>query len=261
MRRALPALLVALSAALGTPGGPVGADGPAAAAAAQPAAKGASKADPNPPVQVFLSWRAPHGERRATQSIMAPCGADTSVRDTLWVSFIAGRDAPTLYGVGIHLRFRALPGDTLGPYWWLGEGGPRRLEVQYPGQSGWGYRRPWKVDGQAFPDFARQKDNFRLSITFIVPADSAGAVKDDVPYVLARLIVNRPPAGLARCDQQICIEWAASEFSYAMGVPDAVHGPGSQRFVTWNSPKGDACASYTTTRAAPARWVPKPGTR
>jgi len=254
MRRSTRTLLIALGSAALCFGG--------LRSAASPAAPSKGPAtDDQPPVQVFLSWRAPYGQPRAKQAIMAPCGRDSSVRDTLWVSFVAARSWPTLYGVGMHFRFRAVAGDTLGPYWWLGQGGPPRLEIQYPDPDAWGYRRPWNVNGPAFPYFERTPNTFRLVITYIVNADSAGSVEAGVPYVLARMIFKRPTPDLPRCDQPICIEWSDSEFAFTTETGAANHAPGGQRYVTWNSPRGDACSEFTSSRAAPQPWKPKPGTR
>jgi hypothetical protein len=192
---------------------------------------------------------------------MSPCSDDSTVRDTLWVSFVAEGDAPSLYGVGLHFRFHAVGGDTLGPYWWLGEGAPSRLMIEYPDADAWGYRRPWRVSGPVLPLFDRKPSYFRLVITYIVSADSSGTVERGVPYVLARMIFKRPPPAMSSCDQPICIEWSDSEFAFALYEPSANHGPGGQRFVTRNSARGDACGEFTTTRAGPQPWKPKPGTR
>ena len=80
-------------------------------------------------------------------------------------------------------------------------------------------------------------------------------VRGGTIYALARLLVPRPASQYPGCDRGTCIEWALCTIAYdATDEPQVRRG---QRFVSWNSPNGKACAPLRAF-AAPPPWRPPP---
>ena len=192
--------------------------------------------------KVYLTWHAPYGSPRATDTLSAACG-DTSGRDTLWLSMHIGADSTNFYAYTMHLLFRAQPGDTLGPNWWFGgkEANPWNVRVEWV-QDSWkdchkpAYFAPWTT-----VSYDRTRESGRLYMNYTIRADRAQVVGGDTLYCLARVLFPRPRPGQANCTQPICIEWSYGQFSFDLYGDDSYPQPGSQRFVSWNSPKGQVC--------------------
>jgi len=78
-------------------------------------AQGGPRADN---AQLYLSWSAPWGSKRAQQARRPAC-ADSTKEDTLFLSFLPGRAGNTFTGFTTQLLFHATASDTLGPWWHL----------------------------------------------------------------------------------------------------------------------------------------------
>ena len=208
--------------------------------------------------RVYLTWRAPYGTPRAVEVLSAPCVEDSSARDTLFIAFQTGRDAPHLYGFEGTLVFRPAPGDTLGPNWFFGggEGNRRNVRVEWLADSAaWGgVVCPWKTTGSGVMNFERSQVAARLRLMYAVP--QAEPVRAAVTYGYARVIVPRALRGQAGCDRPLCVEWADTNLAYELEAGGEVRGAVGPRFASLN---GQACRDYQGARAVPA-WKP-PGSR
>jgi hypothetical protein len=209
--------------------------------------------------RVYLTWRAPHGMPRAVEALTAPCVEDSSVRDTLFVSFQTGRDAPTFFGFEGALVFRPALGDTLGPNWFFGGGESNRRNVRVEwlrDSSTWAkVTSPWKMEGAGLVNFERTREVGRLRLMYAVP--DGAPVRDGVTYGFARVIVPRALRGQASCNQPLCIEWADTNVAYELQHGGEVRGAGGPRFATLNGTT--ACREFQGARAVPT-WKP-PGAR
>ncbi len=207
--------------------------------------------------QLYLTWHAPYGYPRASETVMAACD-DTSHADTLYLSFDPGQSYPTFLGVKASLVFHPPAGDSLGP-WWLTEcdrGLPSKFKVKM--DLGLEYPQPWRVEGAGASQFDCAGGAARLSMIFAVPYDKAGGIRAGSVYCFARIIVRHPPPTEPGCDQPICIEWSESQVSFDIGPHTSYVTSGPHRFASWNSPGGKACVTYR--RAAALRsWKPRPG--
>lgn len=209
--------------------------------------------------RVYLAWHAPAGMPGATDTLSAPCGSDSTQRDTLYLSFDPGRDSK-LFGAGVMLYFRAQPGDTLGPSWWWGGGESNRwnVRIEYPVDSmSFSCKSPWPVNGMAGTVFDRTSGRGRLRVDYAVSADLAGEVKKGTRYCFARLLIPRPRRSLEHCDQPICVEWRDEEFAFGIGEDTDVRADGGDRWVAYNSPGGRVCATYRSALTAKP-WDPRP---
>jgi hypothetical protein len=189
--------------------------------------------------KAYLTWHAPHGSPRASNTIMAPC--ETGERkDTLFVCFTTGRSSPTLYGIEATILFHAPAGDTLGPSWWFGGGqsNPRNVWIEFP-DSLQGAERPWHVPGYGAPKFDRAPQAGKLRLMYAVPMDAAGSVGDSTLYFFGRILIPRPQSGTRRCEQPIHIELASMTLFFegkGTGTPAELAG----RYVGWNTAKPQA---------------------
>src|SRR5262245_50245430 len=121
--------------------------------------------------RLFLAWHAPYGAPGATSSLNVSC-ADSTVRDTLFCTFISGR-TDTLYDIDATIYFKAALGDTIGPSWWFGGGmkNRRNIMIEYPGMDGWsGCANPWPSNGLALVNYDRTAGSGRLQISYAIPS-------------------------------------------------------------------------------------------
>jgi hypothetical protein len=187
--------------------------------------------------QLFLSWGAPWGAKRAQRSRMPAC-ADSTREDTLYLSFMPGRRARRFAGFTAQVFLRATGGDTLGTWWHMeGKGGANAgsLRAEWAAAPGFGWPQPFPEGGQGFAMLDRTSDAVRLRMVFAVPADQAGSVAADSIYALCRVIFrHRPERRLAGCGQPVCVEWASA--TLAFGPRDEPRVSRGERFVGYGGP-------------------------
>jgi len=208
--------------------------------------------------RLYLSWHAPYGSPRASDTLSVPCGTEGGP-DTLYLTFETGANSGQFIGIDSKLYFRAAVGDTLGPHW---QAGDQNIQVQFSTDSVPGCTRPWRgAVWAAYSYYDRTMGSGRLQISNIRPPQRAVAVSDSVPYLYGRLLLARPPAGLPRCDQPICIEWAFAEFLMDTTLQTVTMAAREGRpLVTLNWSRKAVCAASPEPAAKPKRpeaWRPK----
>jgi len=214
-------------------------------------AQGGPRADN---AQLFLSWNAPWGAKRAQQARRTAC-SDSTVEDTLFMSFLPGRVGKKFSGFTSELHFRATGGDTLGPWWHMeGKGGENAgtLRVEWAAAPGFGWKQPFPVNGQGYVLLNRTPSVARLKMVFAVPWPDAGPIAPDSIYTLCRLILkHRPSRRLAGCDQPVCVEWGRATLAFALkDEPEVSRG---ERFVAFAGPYA-ICEPFKGPRVA--AWKP-----
>lgn len=205
--------------------------------------------------QLFLSWSAPWGAKRAQRSRVPAC-ADSTVEDTLYLSFLPGRRAERFTGFTAQVFLRATGADTLGTWWHLeGKGGENAgsLRAEWSAAPGFGWRQPFPVMGQGFALLDRTPRAVRLRLIYAVPLDQAGPVAPDSLYALGRVIFrHRPERRLAGCGQPVCVEWASG--TLAFGPKDEPQVSRGERFVGYGGPYA-LCEPFKGPHLRP--WKPR----
>ena len=213
--------------------------------------------------QLFLSWNAPWGSKRAQQARRPAC-ADSMTEDTLYLSFLPGRSAQRFTGFTGELFFRATGGDTLGPWWHMeGKGGENggALRAEWAANADFGWKQPFRAAGQGFVLLDRTPEAARLRMVFAVPYEGAAPVAPDSVYALCRVIFkHRPARKLAGCERPVCVEWGKA--TLAFGLKDEPEVSRGERFVAFSGPYA-ICEPFKGPHVAP--WKPpkpaaKPGT-
>jgi hypothetical protein len=216
-------------------------------------AQGGPRADN---AQLFLSWSAPWGSKRAQQARKPAC-ADSTAEDTLYLSFLPGRVGKTFTGFTAQVLFHATAGDTLGPWWHMeGKGGENAgsMRVEWAAVPGFVWKQPFPVTGQGGVLLDRTPQVARLRMVFAVPYEEAGPVAADSIYTLCRLIFkHRPSRRLAGCDRPVCVEWEKA--TLAFGAKDEPEVSRGERFVAFAGPYS-ICEPFKGPRVA--AWKPKP---
>ena len=219
-------------------------------------AQGGPKA---PDAQLFLSWNAPWGSRRAQQARTPAC-ADSATEDTLYLAFQAGRVGRKFTGFTTELFFRAMPGDTLGTWWHMeGKGGENAgaLRMEWAAAPGFAWKQPFAATGQGFVTLDRTPAVARLRMVFAVPYEGAVPVVADSIYSLGRVILkHRPARRLAGCDRPVCVEWGMA--TLAFGPKDEPKVSRGERFVAFGGPytlcepfKGPRVPTWKPPKSAP----------
>lgn len=197
-------------------------------------ARGGAHADE---AQLFLSWNAPWGSRRASQARTPAC-ADSMVEDTLVLSVVTGRAAERFTGFTAQIMFRSTGRDTLGPWWHMeGKGGanPGSLRAEWATHPNFGWRQPFRAQGQGFVILDHTPTAARLRMVYAIPFETSVPIAADSVYSLVRVILrHRPERGLAGCAQPVCVEWA--DATLAFGPKDEPHVRRGERFVAFGGP-------------------------
>lgn len=192
---------------------------------------------------IFLSWHAPWGFPRATDTLISDC--DTTRSDTLWLSFDSGKASPTYLGFQATLLFHPAPGDTLLGWWTedFEKGKPPFFQIELEPVPGLGYPQPYRTNGAGGTKYDGVGPDARYRMIYATPLDKAIGIQRG-NYVLARLVIRRPPAGNAACGKPLCIEWADAHLSFGVGADQATVKTGPHRFVSLNSPGGAVAVPY-----------------
>lgn len=216
-------------------------------------ARGGARADE---AQLYLTWNAPWGTRRAAQTRTPAC-ADTTREDTLYLSMVTGRDAVRFTGFTAQIVFHATGEDTLGKWWHMeGKGGENAgsLRTEWATNPKFSWRQPFRAQGQGFVILERTPTSSRLKMVYAVPYEAATPVRGDSLYALCRVILkHRPERALAGCEQPVCVEWA--EATLAFGAKDEPRVRRGERFVSLGAPQA-ICAPFRGPRVE--AWKPKP---
>lgn len=228
------------------------------AAAGKPDQKAAIVASPAQPERregrprIFLSWDAPYGMPRASDTRNAACD-DTTAADTLYLSFDPGEDLSALLGIDAALTFRAAPGDSLGPFWDLSRKGvnPWNLRIEFDEPPA-GAESPWPVSGMGAPQYILGPESGRLKLTYFVNASHAGPIAAGTRYFFARVMLRLRKPYLEGCRQPVCVELNFLKVSYSGGGRWINEG---ERFVCRNSAGGAACQEH---RLRPPEPEPMP---
>lgn len=206
--------------------------------------------------RVTLSWNAPPGQPRSSATLEKACG-DTSAVDTLYLCLIPGRDSPTLNGFSADLRIHPAEGDTLDVFWSAAtsRGDSRRFSVIYAPDSMAGAASPFMVSGYGHTFTTITPTELRLRLLFAVPGTAAAPIVAGRTYVLAQVVMHRPPRRGAACSRPLCIEWAAGTLGLVMGYEPTVER--GERYVGVRASVEQACARWN--RGVGAKpWTPAP---
>ena len=187
--------------------------------------------------QLYLSWNAPWGQKRAKQVRMPACD-DSTRADTLYLSFYPGRTSEHFSGVTAQVRFLATGTDTLGPWWHMeskgGENGGN-IRVEWGPSPDMPGPQPWRVEGHGFAMLERTSTAVRLQLLYAETLDDAGPNAANVTYTLCRVIIHhRPSRKLAGCEQPVAVQWLQATLGYALkDEPKVSRG---ERFVSYSGP-------------------------
>jgi hypothetical protein len=198
-------------------------------------ARGGARADD---AQLFLSWNAPWGLRRAQRERMPAC-ADSTREDTLYMCVRTGRASDEFTSFTATLVVHATGADSLGDWWKMrSKGGvnPGSLRVEWAAQNDWsGAPQPFRVTGQGFTTLENGPYAARLRMIYAVPLPDAAPISADAFYALARVILqHRPDRKLAGCDRPVVIEWA--EATLGFGPRDEPRVSRGERVVSFAGP-------------------------
>jgi len=198
-------------------------------------ARGGARADQ---AQLFLSWDAPWGNRRAQRSRMPACD-DTTREDTLYLCVRTGRASDQFTGFTASLTVHPTGSDSLGDWWKMkGKGGlnPGSLRVEWAAQHDWfGAPQPFLESGQGLTTLDNQPYLARLRMVFAVPIGVAAPIAADPVYALARVVLrHHPERRLMGCEQPVVIEW--EEATLTFGLKDEPRVSRGERLVSFAGP-------------------------
>lgn len=222
-------------------------------AALSPAARAEPATAPEA-ARIYLTWNAPYGQPRASESLSAPCG-DTTRVDTLWMCFDPGKASAGYVGMTSTVSLWPADGDTLGPHWDFGHGqAVKRLRIEFNPDSVRGTKRAWHDGGIGRFGYFRGPTSGSIRLIQAVGTRDAIPVEPGGVYALARVLVPRPSKESDACAHPVCIEWQWATMAYGEGDEPQVHH--GARFVSWNAPRGkDACGTMRQA-GAPRSWRP-----
>jgi len=187
--------------------------------------------------QLYLSWDAPWGQKRARRERRPAC-SDSTVEDTLYLCAMAGRDAEQFQGFTAELMVRATGSDTLGAWWHMqGKGGqnPGAMRVEWASLQDWGAPQPFQQQGQGFILLDPSTSVARVRLIFAVAGGQHAPIEPQAVYVLARLVLkHRPDRALAGCANPVVIEWTKA--TLAFGLRDEPAVARGERFVSYGGP-------------------------
>ena len=207
--------------------------------------------------ELFMSWRAPWGDPRATQTIVADC-ADTTGADTLYLTIRSPRNVLPLLAMTGTLLFEPQRGDTLGEFWNLERSGANagHLAVDFDLLSSDLCSSPWKVLVGGSVGYTRAGGRGRLDMTADVPFAHVYNLHPNECYFFGRVTLHRARGYLAGCGQPMRISWIGGRVrSSRRGSESLAFGIGPNRTVTWNAQRQGL--GTRRTRLAMETWVPR----
>ena len=221
-------------------------------------ARGGARADS---AELFLSWDAPWGKKRAKRERMPAC-SDSTREDTLYLCMRPGRTSERFLAFSAELTVHSTGTDTLGKWWHMqGKGGfnPGSMRVDWaPSQEEVGTPPLFDTQGQGFVVLEPGRSAARLRLLYAVPmTDAKFPVSARTTYCLARIVLKHKPArGLAGCESPVAIEWNSSTLTF--GLKDEPRVARGSRLVSFSGPYS-ITAPFQSTRA-PA-WKPPANTK
>jgi hypothetical protein len=202
--------------------------------------------------KLYLTWNAPFGASRATTRIAAPCG-DSTVTDTLYLTFDPGKNAPGFFGATAVLHFDPPAGSELPDRWKHGSASNSPVRVVFTSDPDRGFVTPWSPQGAGAPYYDVVAGRGRLRLVYAIAENSGPGVEAGRLYGIARVLVARSPAGADDCATPLCIEW--SEGSLAFGLHDEQPVDQGELRVSLNAPDGACLPRHGAFGAVP--WKPK----
>ena len=221
-------------------------------------ARGGARADN---AQLFLSWNAPWGQRRAKRE-RSPVCADSDTQDTLYLCMTAERTSDQFLGFTAELLVHATGADTLGPWWHMqGKGGenPGAMIVEWSAMQDWdGASQPFATLGQGFVKLDTQRERALVRMSYATPILEAKSPFDpNAVYTLARMVLKHNPGRhVPGCDKPVVIEWASSTLTF--GIKDEPRVARGERFVTYG---GSLELAEAYREAHVKAWKPPPPSR
>jgi hypothetical protein len=180
---------------------------------------------------------------------------DTTAAETLYVLFDPGEGVDGLMGVDCRLLVTAQSGDSLGLFRDFARTGANpwnlRMEFEEPPD---GVPSPWSVGGSGAVRYHRGRESAQLDLSYAVAASKATSVLGGTRYYLARVMVRLRRARLPGCGQPVCIGLDHLILVHSGSISRWINT--GERFVSWNSPGGAACAQR---RALPPSPQPSQG--
>jgi hypothetical protein len=206
--------------------------------------------------QLMLSWHAPYGMPRASETLVEACG-DTGRVDTLYLSFMVDRARPGLDSMSAVVYFDPAPGQTLGDFWAFksGEANGGSLFVEFAPFADVIAEPPWNGIGDATVAYDHQSGRGRLELSFSVPDFAVVGLEEETPYGFARVRIHHRRNTLSGCDQPLCIQWGVGTLFFTTGRQLEIDR-GPHRFATRNAGAIDPCATQRA-KVAPKAWRPK----
>jgi hypothetical protein len=207
-----------------------------------------------PNSKMYMTWRAPFGQPRATDEIMAACG-DSTLKDTLFVCLDPGQDFDQFQSFTASFYFWAGAGDTLDQHWNFGDGmNLHGLKVEFAPDDVPGTEPLWPTSAYAIAGWSSTHASGKLRMLAAGPVGHGWPLKGGTMYVAARVLVPHAQLKNKGCDGPVCIEWSLALLGLGEGMlPEIKSG---ERFVSWNSRGGKVCATMRSF-AAPQPWRPK----
>jgi hypothetical protein len=192
---------------------------------------------------VYLTWKAPWGEPRATDTLSTNC--DSTGTDTLWLAMDPGMSSPTMLAFSVTLLFHAAPGETLSSVWRQSfiQEQPRLVIVDADPKPGLGYPQMFRTNGAGAASLDMTEHMGRLRIDYATPVPEAIGITPRV-YALARVTVKRPGPADSRCGEAVCIDWSELELGISATDDRRLRTHGPHRFVSLNSPGGAILSTY-----------------
>jgi len=168
--------------------------------------------------RLHLTWRAPYGMPRATDTLSFACGNTTRL-DTLFMSFEPTSASTSFTGFTAALWIKPLAGDSLSSIWdGIGLTDlPLWMKIDLSPDSATGCPTPLRVYGAGGAACHHTPDGDR-----IIRMVRAVAYADSVPleagksYGLAQFLIRQPERS-AGCSQPVCIQWLEANIGSLAG--------------------------------------------
>lgn len=199
-------------------------------------ARGGARADS---AQLFLSWDAPWGQRRAKRERTPAC-SDSTREDTLYLCMRPGRTSDRFLAFSSELTVHSTGADTLGRWWHMqGKGGsnPGSMRVDWaPPPEEVGLPPLFDTQGQGHVTLQTGRSAARILLIYAIPlTETKFPIDPRATYCLARIVLkHKPSRGLPGCESPVVIEWNHATLTFALkDEPKVARG---SRLVSFGGP-------------------------